>query len=73
MEKLTIRQLKDKLPVKFKYAERVVERAKDNGVVIDTKDVYNAVSGRSGIHKATIYRILEILVEESENQLASIA
>jgi hypothetical protein len=73
MENLTIRQLKDKLPVKFKYAERVVERAKGNGVYMNTKDVYNAVSGRSGIHKATICRILELLIEESEHQLASIA
>lgn len=73
MNKLSIRQLKDKLPVQYRYAERVVERAKDNGLSIDTKHVYNAVSGRSGIHKASIYKILELLLEESEAQLESIS
>jgi hypothetical protein len=73
MKELSIRQLKDKLPVKFRYAERVVERAKENGLSLETRDVYNAIAGRSNVHKAAIYRILEILVEESELQLSSIA
>ena len=73
MQELSIRQLKDKLPVKFRYAERVVERAKENGLIIDTKDVYNTIAGRSNVHKAAIYRILEILLEESESQIAAIA
>jgi hypothetical protein len=73
MKSQEIRQLKDKLPVKFKYAERVVERAKENGVTITTVDVYNTITGRSRVHYATVYRILEILVEESEMKIASFA
>lgn len=73
MKDVSIRQLKEKLPNKFKYAERVVERARENGLTIDTRDVYNTISGRSNVHKAAITRILEILIEESQMQLSAIS
>ena len=72
MENLSIRQLKDKLPVKHLYAEKVVERAKENGIELTTRDVYNAYNGRTRVNEPVIKKILEILLKEEEEKIASI-
>lgn len=72
MENVNISELKNRLPFKYKYAETVVERARENGISLTTKEVYFTVAGRSKANEPIVRRILEILIEESENKLASI-
>ena len=66
MEKLSIRQLRERLPGKSHYAERVVERAALNGRAMTKKTVYNVINGKSKTNEAAVRKILELIIEEEK-------
>lgn len=72
MENVSISELKSRLPFKYKYAEKVVKRAKENGITLTKTDVYFTVAERTKTHEPIIRRIMEILIEESNNKISSI-
>lgn len=72
MDNLSIKELKSKLPSSYKYAERVVERAKENGITISERDVHCTVAGRAKMREPLVRRILELLIKESEEEISAI-